>query len=258
MPYEAKPDSAANGRGDAMIRIAVCDDEAAVREQIAVFLERYALEKDLDISVMQYQDGEKIVDDMRAGTSFHLIYMDIEMEKMDGLRAAEQIREMDATVPLIFVTSHETYAIRGYDVRALTYLLKPINEEKIIKSFEQARRELQKHEMYFVFEKQRSRVKLPVREILYFQSSNKKVEVYMTDRKEEFTAKLDDVEFELVKREFEFLRIHKSYLVNFKYITRINGDRIILTNGETLQISERYCTKVKAQYLRLVEMGRYN
>lgn len=239
-----------------MIRIAVCDDDAAVRGQIVTLLRNYGQEKDLDLSFEEYEDGAQLVNDVESGRRYHMIYLDVEMEQMDGFDAAECIRKIDATVPLIFVTSHENYAIRGYDVRALTYMLKPIDKEKFINAFVRALEEMHKNEMYFVFERQRSSVKLPEKEILYFQSCNKKVEVHMSGDKEEFTAKLDDVELELEKSGFMFLRIHKSYLVNFRHITRINGDRVVLTDGEILQISERYCTKVKARYLYLVEMRR--
>lgn len=238
------------------MQIAVCDDNPTIRTQIVALLKECAASKDLDIELKEYQDGSQIVEEIKMGTRFHLIYMDIEMEQMDGLEAAEHIREYDAVVPLIFVTNYDTYAVRGYDVMSMAYLLKPIDREKFIHVFERAWRLIGKNEELFVFETLRSHIKLPIKEILYFQSNNKKVEIHFKNGREEFTAKLDDVEVQLEKSGFEFLRIHKSYLVNFKHIMRINGDRVILTDGKTLRISERYCTRVKARYLHFVEMRK--
>ncbi len=239
-----------------MIQIAVCDDDALVRKQIAKLLEDYALLNDIDISIKEYGDGSENVRDIRNSMYFHLIYMDIEMKKMDGLKAAEQIREVDATVPLIFVTSYAAYAIEGYHVRALMYLLKPVEEEKFFKAFETALREMRKNEMYFVYETNRNIVKLPMKEILYFESNNKKVEAYMTTGVHSFTAKLDAVERSLERSETAFLCIHKSYLINFAHITRFNGDRVELSNGNILRISEKYCSQAKARYVRLVDMRK--
>lgn len=239
-----------------MIRIAVCDDDAAVRGQIVTLLRNYGQEKDLDIFVSEYQDGNEITSDILAGKRFHLIYMDIEMKEMDGMKAAEQIREVDAVVPLVFVTSYATYAIKGYDVRALTYLLKPVDEERFEQAFDAALKEICRIERYFIYETNRNIIKLPMKEILYFESHNKKVEAHLTYEVQSFTAKLDEIERSLEKSEIAFLRIHKSYLINFAHITRFNGDLVVLSNGKSLHISEKYCSQAKARYVRLVEMRK--
>lgn len=238
------------------MQIAVCDDNPAIRKQITELLEAHAHSKGLDIKLEEYQDGSQIVKEISEGKRFHLIYMDIEMEQMDGLEAAAHIREYDTVVPLIFVTNYDTYAMRGYEVMSMAYLLKPIDREKFIRVFERAWRLIRKSEELFIYETMRSHIKVPMKEIMYFQSNNKKVEIHLKDGSEEFTAKLDDIEYQLDRSGYEFLRIHKSYLVNFKHIMRINGDRVVLTDGKTLQISERYCARVKARYLHFVEMRK--
>lgn len=238
------------------MQIAVCDDNPTIRTQIMELLKECAASKDLRIELKEYQDGSQIVEEIKMGTRFHLIYMDIEMEQMDGLEAAEHIREYDAVVPLIFVTNYDTYAVRGYDVMSMAYLLKPIDREKFIHVFERAWRLIGKNEELFVFETLRSHIKLPIKEILYFQSNNKKVDVKTINGVERFSAKLDAVEQQLERDGYAFLRIHKSYLINFSLITRFNGVRAVLTNGETLHISERYRRQAKEKYIRLVELAK--
>lgn len=239
-----------------MIQIAVCDDNPTIRLKIIELLKEYALSQSLELELTEYSDGGEIVEAIRTGNRFHLIYMDIEMKRMDGLEAAAHIREEDAIVPLIFVTSYDTYALKGYEVMSMAYLLKPIDREMFIRVFEKALGIIRKNEKLFIFETLRCSIKLPVKDILYFQSNNKKVEAKMSNGVESFSAKLDIVEVQLERDGYAFLRIHKSYLVNFSHIIRFNSVKVTLTNGEVLQISEKYSRQAKEKYIFLVESAK--
>lgn len=238
------------------MQIAVCDDNPAIRKQITELLEAHAHSKGLDIKLEEYQDGSQIVKEISEGKRFHLIYMDIEMEQMDGLEAAAHIREYDTVVPLIFVTNYDTYAMRGYEVMSMAYLLKPIDREKFIRVFERAWRLIRKSEELFIYETMRSHIKVPMKEIMYFQSNNKKVDIKTNNGMISFSAKLDEVDKQLERDGYAFLRIHKSYLVNFSYIISFNGIKVTLTNGETLSISERYRRQAKEHYINLVKLAK--
>lgn len=108
-----------------MLQIAIVEDDAATRETLQGFVEQYAAQRGLACQVTPYADGSGIVQGYRPG--FDIIFMDVEMPGTGGFSAAEQIRAVDSEVVLVFVTNMAQYAIRGYEVDALDYVLKPVD-----------------------------------------------------------------------------------------------------------------------------------
>lgn len=108
-----------------MLRIAVVEDDKTYAAQLKEYLVRYGTEKNQKISVALFPDGEDIVTDYSA--EFDIILMDVEMTFMDGMTTAERIHEKDNEVVIIFITNMPQYAIQGYKVDALDYVLKPIS-----------------------------------------------------------------------------------------------------------------------------------
>ena len=108
-----------------MTRIAIVEDEAAVREQLAGYVQRYIRQYGTPFEVTEFADGMEILEDYRP--QFDIIFLDIEMPELGGMDAAERIRTVDPDVVLVFVTNMAQYAIRGYEVDALDFVLKPVN-----------------------------------------------------------------------------------------------------------------------------------
>ena len=108
-----------------MVRIAIVEDDRHDREALKKCLSRYEKENQVKFSLTEFQDGEDIVTDYTA--SYDLIILDIEMAFLNGMKAAEKIRELDTNVIIIFITNMAQYAIRGYAVDALDYVLKPVS-----------------------------------------------------------------------------------------------------------------------------------
>lgn len=108
-----------------MIHIAIVEDEEKYRKQLREYIEQYCEKSGKQIQTSFFQDGEDIIENYTA--DFDLIFMDIQMRFMDGMTAAREIRKLDKKVILMFITSIATYAIEGYEVDALDYILKPLS-----------------------------------------------------------------------------------------------------------------------------------
>ncbi|MGN0806744.1 MAG: LytR/AlgR family response regulator transcription factor, partial [Candidatus Coproplasma sp.] len=108
-----------------MIRIAIVEDEKQQYEILNSYLQRYGAENGETFDVRYFLDAVEFVSDYRY--DFDLIFMDIMMPDLDGMKAAEKLRAIDGKVPLIFVTNMAQYAIQGYSVSARYFLLKPVN-----------------------------------------------------------------------------------------------------------------------------------
>lgn len=108
-----------------MIRIAIVEDEEAYAAQLTEFLHKYEEEENAVFEITRFRDGDEITEKYRA--SFDIILMDVQMQFMDGISAAEEIRKTDSEVVIIFITNMRQYALRGYAVDAMDYVLKPIS-----------------------------------------------------------------------------------------------------------------------------------
>ena len=112
-------------KGDKMYRVAIVEDEAGYREQVRDYIEKYGEEHHLTFEIVMYEDGREIVED--GEHVFDIIFFDIEMEEMNGMEAAGAIRQRDENVVIVFITNMAQYAIEGYSVGALDFVLKPID-----------------------------------------------------------------------------------------------------------------------------------
>ena len=108
-----------------MAKIAVVEDNDAMRAQLCGFIAQYAQESGHQLDVTAFSDGAQLVEPYRPG--FDIIFLDIEMPKLGGMPTAERIRRQDPDVVLVFVTNMAQYAIRGYEVDALDFVLKPVS-----------------------------------------------------------------------------------------------------------------------------------
>lgn len=124
--------------GFTMLRVAVAEDNPKDRERLLSFLKKYGEEKDVQIEVAEYTDGSELLDQYRP--CYDVIFLDVEMPQMDGMKAAEKIRETDEEVILIFITNMAKYAIRGYEVQALDYVLKPVKYEAFTVKMDKVKR----------------------------------------------------------------------------------------------------------------------
>ena len=107
-----------------MIRVAIIEDDAEVQGVLQEYVRRYTRQYGTEFEVTVFADGVDILEDYRA--VYDIIFLDVEMKHLDGMTTAERIRKMDADVILIFITNMAQYAIRGYSVGALDYVLKPV------------------------------------------------------------------------------------------------------------------------------------
>ena len=105
-----------------MTRIAIVEDEAAVREQLAGYVQRYTRQYGTPFEVTEFADGMEILENYRP--QFDIIFLDVEMKHLDGMETARRIRERDGGVLIVFITNMAQYAIKGYAVQALDYILK--------------------------------------------------------------------------------------------------------------------------------------
>ena len=228
------------------MEIAVVDDEKAVREHICALIE----EQQPGSRIEAYATGEEL---LASGKGFDIVFLDIQMEGMNGIEAAKKLREQQEDTVLAFITGIKDYVFDALDLYAFQYLLKPIDEDKFAGVLERAVKEaVRKKERHVLFIKSRN-LTLDQSEILYIESRAKKVEIHTVRQAIEIYASMDELERQLGE---EFYRCHRAYIVNMDCITEYDGESITLTSGDRVYMAKKkYGEFVKAYMWHLQNGG---
>ncbi|MCH5248347.1 MAG: response regulator transcription factor [Lachnospiraceae bacterium] len=240
-----------------MLRIAVCDDDKHFTGKLEEMARREAAKTGTSIDTEVYSDGATLVADIEKGYRYDLIFLDIEMEKVNGINAARQIRRIDRSALLIYVSGYEQYLKELFEVEPFRFLSKPVEEAKFQKYFRDACARIGETTTYYRFSFNKKILKVAIQDIVYFESRNRVVHIFMANGSiERFYGQLNSVEKELSEGRQEFLRIHQSYLVNYSYIGKMSFSEVIVRMGDgtekLLKISE---DRVKAVRARLCDIA---
>ena len=130
-----------------MIRIALVEDEAEVRAQLQGYVQRHTRQYGTEFAVTEFADGMELLDDYRP--VYDILFLDVEMKHLDGMETARRVRELDKDVIIVFITNMAQYAIGGYAVGALDYVLKPVPYFAFSQQLRKAEEQLRRHEEYF-------------------------------------------------------------------------------------------------------------
>lgn len=219
-----------------MYRIAVVEDEQQYRDEVCQYIEQYATEHQLKFDVTTYTDGQEIVDDVQK--HYDIIFFDIEMTKLNGMDAAKVIRERDVNVVMVFITNMAQYAIEGYEVGALDFVLKPIDYYGFSFRLARALGRVQKKQgnLEFAINTPGGIKKLNSNDIYYIEIENRFL-VYHT-AEGDFSQRGTLQSAEEMFQNYHFVKCNHWYLVNLKYVTEIE-ENIVHVAGSRLEISRR-------------------
>lgn len=236
-----------------MFRIAVCDDEAYFRGQEKKLIGQYMGKRGYDCQIDLYASGKDLLDKADREFLYDILFLDISMEELDGLQTAERIRKLSETVCIVFVTAYITYALEGYKVGAVRYLLKEENslENSLQECLDTIMERMDKKEAVCEFEFQNGKKKMPTDAIFYVESRLHKVLFYVRENGvKEYSRydRLDEVEKEL--RQYGFCRVHQSFLVNMKHAKSVERYKVTLENGAEVSISKKYYKDVEKEYIK--------
>lgn len=216
-----------------MITIAVVDDEKEERERLGLFFQKMAQKLHEEMNVVVFSSGEEFLQDQT--TRFDLICLDIDMDGRDGIETAKEIRKNDEEVIIIFVTNLAQMAIRGYEVRALDFILKPVNFYSFSMKIQNAVSMIQnKKSRNLVVSTANGIVKFSSNDLYYAEVDGHYIFFHTTEAV--YRQKISMKELEEQLSGFSFKRCNNCYLVNLKYVDAVDHEDVKI-HGEWLKIS---------------------
>ena len=232
-----------------MLRIAVVDDELAMREQLCGYVRQYAEENHLAVEVVAFADGAAIA--MPYQTGFDIIMLDVDMPLLGGMPTAERIREEDKNVVLMFITNMAQCAIHGYEVDALDFVVKPVSyapfSMRLARAVKRARR---RAAMTVSLQTDDGLKILSVNDILWIETVDHAVICHT--KTDSFVVKSSLQNAEKLLQKHGFARCNKCYLVNLRHVQGIQGDAVRV-DGVELELSRRQkaaFTQAMLEYVR--------
>jgi DNA-binding LytR/AlgR family response regulator len=217
-----------------VIRIGVVDDDPANRRDLLHHLSLYSEEHGVQFQVTEFGDGSELVDRYRP--EYDILLLDVQMPQLDGLAAARQIREVDSDVIIIFVTNMAQYAIKGYEVDALSYLVKPVPYFAFAQEMGRSLARLKRQQGdSIVLTVGGTMTRVPISDIIYVESVKHRITVHTLNGQYSFSGTLKAMDQELGNR--AFFRSNSCYIVNLQHVTRVEQQTCVMTGGDELQVS---------------------
>ena len=232
--------------GGCMYRIAIVEDNPESYEKLTKYLKRYSEEYKVPLKSTVFTNGLNFISDYRG--DYDVVLMDIEMPNMDGMTAARRLRQMDEDVPLLFVTNLAQYAIEGYEVRALDFLVKPVQYPNFVLKLQKALELIERRQNNGVVLKCLKGIRrVRIKEIHYIEVMDH-ILIYHTT-KGQFEERCSIKEREVQLEAYGFARCSNSYLVNLEYVTAVSGNTVTVA-GDAVPVGR---TKKKEFLRRLTE-----
>lgn len=227
-------------------RIGICDDNNLDAVYVQNFLNDWGKERHYQIRCEVFPSAENFLFRYAEDKNFDILLLDIEMGEMDGITLAKKLREENDSVQLVFITGYADYMAEGYEVAALHYLMKPVSAEKLYKVLDRAVAGLPKKSQVILLPVEGEIVKLSADEICYVEAFSHNVTVHTETRKLEVKLSISEMEQRLGNH---FVRSHRSYLVNLKYMARISKKEVILDDGTAIPLARMAFSEVNQAFI---------
>lgn len=233
-----------------MIKVAFCDDDLSVLNNIMVLLDQYRTEHKREMECAVFRSPLELLVEMEKGMRWDVLFLDVLMPGEDGIHVAKEIRQYDNVVKIIFLTSSPDFAVESYAVGAYFYQMKPVCAEDFFRLMDSLVRECEKAQQYSLVLCCKSGIaRIDLNRLEYCEVIGRTLWFYLDDGNVmESTGSLDELCGKLARYE-NFLRPHRSFLVNMEHIKNISYKTITMDNLAEIPVPHGKCSQIKKRYL---------
>ena len=230
-----------------MYRVAVCEDEEVFRRELNKICNEILAKSGIEGSVFEFASGDAFLHDFLEGARFEVLLFDIMMGETTGIELARKVREHDSEASIIFITSTPDFAIEGYDVKALHYLMKP-PDTKVLESLIENDYQSRIKSSFLVFKSGTQILRIPISEIICLETVGRRVEITLKDKTVEYSGKLSD----LLEGKAQLTRCHKAFALNICSIRELTRTDAIAFTGKAIPVSRTYMKEVQQALLKQI------
>lgn len=229
------------------MRFAICDDEKIFRNEVKKTLDTYSKDRRVDVLYDEFSNGHDL---LASKNNYDIIFMDYQMDSIDGLETAKKLREKNNKTDIIFLTSYPQIVFDTFQVNTFRFLVKPIDYEKLSTALDDFRKQ-QNTDDYIVIKIDELSKRIPTKDIIYAEASDKYCYIRTTEDNLLYKKTLSELEALLTKE--TFFRCHRSYIVNFRHIISHTNTDILFDNNERALISKVKASGFKKEFLDYIK-----
>ena len=226
------------------MEFAVCDDGAVDRASLIAMIRRYCEQRKIPAGIAQFASAGELLQKFVPG-KYHVVFLDIYMPGITGIEAARRLRERDTRCLLVFTTTSEDHVLDSYSVYAAGYLLKPYTEGQLKETLDWCIQSLSDQLQVYEFVSDRERRQVALGDIFFIEIYGRDAVLHTADKDYTFHRSLSEIEQELPE---EFLRCHRSYLVNMRHIARALATDFLLKDGRLVPIGTGMGPSVRQRF----------
>lgn len=238
-----------------MINIAICDDENYICSKIEDMIIKYKQEFYVNIEINIFNSGQEFYNKLKIGKKYDVIFLDIEMDILNGLDIGKIIREEleDEITRIIYISSYSQYALKLFKLRPTDFLIKPIKEDEFRETFNKVLKLINIECEYFEFKSGVEKYRIPLKDIVYFSTIkySKKIKIKTVDKEYQFYGTIKELNDKLEK--YRFICPYSSYLVNYKFIKNIGNKKLTLFSGKEIPLSKYKIKEIKMLKLKFIK-----
>jgi len=221
---------------------AVCDDEKAMQNDLSVLLREYGTKKAVDILVDKFESGHSL---LRSSRKYDVVFMDFQMDGLDGIETARKIREANDDCTIIVVSAYPEAAQDSFEVKTFRFLKKPVDKKKLFHALDDYMKSID-YDNLLVIKSKNETWKIKISDIVYAEARGKHTIVRTVKGYIEVLVHLKIIESKLPDK--KFVRCQRSYVVGFEHISNHTGSEIIFDNGERAQLGRAYAKTFKEAF----------
>lgn len=245
----AKNDVIYKASEDTLMKIVICDDEKSTCAELERIIMGYASKYGAKLQVDVFLSGDTLTEWLYREEAPEVLFLDIELPGINGVAVGDYIRRIleNEQIFIVYISSKKNYAMQLFQNRPFDFLVKPLNEKMVHHVLDNIYRVMGKTDSFFEYSSKGIIYRIPCKDILYFQSIGRKINIVTRKEMKTFYGKLTEVQ-EAVS-EYLFLGIHKSYLINFNYVKEYTYEWVKMLNGDILSISKVNRAEIRKKIL---------
>ncbi|MDE6742911.1 MAG: LytTR family DNA-binding domain-containing protein [Lachnospiraceae bacterium] len=229
------------------MKIAICDDEMRLIDALCPLLEQWAKEHGMKLKLYRFTNGDDLIA-AHQSECMDLIFLDVIMPLLSGIDVARELRNMNQNVPIVFLTSSKEFAVDSYEVKALNYLIKPVDQEKLFLTLDDFLKTYNLPKTYFTAKTADGFCRIVIADVDYLEAQNKQVLVHLTNDRTIAIRELFSKCAEVFSPENGFCCCHRSYIVNLSNVEQFSKTEVITNHNAVIPISRNNYAAFKEIY----------